>query len=100
MKVNFNQVLKQSDGLTNLLDSVDGHVLTLRDVCINSILRPIEKEGKKEKWEKYEFYKKLRDGGEEISLLAEEITKLKDLIALFHPQLIMGQCFEMLEKAN
>jgi len=98
MKVNFNQALKQSDGATVLLDGTDGHPVTLRDICINSLLRPVEKEGREEKWKKYEFYKKLRDGTEVMDLKSEEISKLKELIALFHPQLVMGQCFEMLEK--
>jgi len=72
--------------------------LTLKDVCISSILSPIEGDDEKKKFEKYEIFKKIRNGKTEVELKAEEIVVIKKAIGKFQPPLILGQCWEMLEK--
>ena len=71
--------------------------MTLKDICIGSILTPIEGDDEKKKFEKYEIFKKIRDAKAETELKAEEIVVIKKAIGKFQPPLIMGQCFEMLE---
>lgn len=101
MKVNVNQTLKGVDGV-EALKGQDGRPLILKDVCINALLAPVQGDDDKKKWEKYEVFKKLRDGireGEEINveLKAEEITMLKQATGKASTPLVMGQVWEMLE---
>lgn len=96
MKVNINQTLKQADGKSPV-EVEKGKALTLKDVCINAILTPAQDDDEKKKWEKYEIFKKLRDGVLEVELMAEEIVVIKKGVARVNPPLIMGQAFEMLE---
>lgn len=92
MKIKINENLKGIDG-ENIVP-----VMTLKNVCITSILTPVEGDDEKKKFEKYEIFKKLRDAKEEVTLTAEEITVIKKGIGKLQPPLIMGQCFELLEK--
>lgn len=99
MKVKIDEVLKTADGLTNIRMQ-DAEVikdLTLRDVCIDSLLIPNQDDKEKEKWEKYELFKKVREAKIEVDLKAEEIVLIKKAIGKSKPQLVMGQAFEMLE---
>jgi hypothetical protein len=95
MKVKINQELKDAEG--NSIVNGKNLKLLLKDVCIASILSPIQGDEEKAKLDKYEIYKKLRDAKQEVELTAEEITLLKKAIGKLQPQLIMGQCFEMIE---
>jgi len=99
MKVKINVNLIGVDGKTSLLNMDEaGKKLTLRDVIYGALLVPDEKDQQKEKWEKYEIFKKIRDvKGGEVELSAEEITVIKKGLARIHPPLVMGQAFEMLE---
>ena len=106
MKIKINQVLLGVDDkpLTNADDKTN---LTLKDICINSLLAPVydsnnKPEDGKKKVEKYEIYKlvknaKMQDGSIWVVLTAEQITVIKKCIEEFQPQLILGQCFEMIE---
>jgi hypothetical protein len=108
MKIKINQKLFNVDGLTPI--SADGKELTLKDVCINAMLTPVAptyseqgtmtKKGDddKTKYEKWDMFKKLRDAKEDVELKSEEITFLKKWIGEFQPQLIYGQCYDLLEK--
>ena len=101
MKVNVNQTLKGVDGVEPLKGQ-DGRPLILKDICITALLTPNQQEDEKKKWDKYELYKKLREGvkeGEEINveLKSEEITTLKQALGKTQTPLIMGQGWEMLE---
>jgi len=89
---------------------------TLQSVIIGALLFPkgrrnpqtgaIEQpeDTDKEKFEKYELYKRVKavnvdvkNADTTIELTAEEISKIKKLIHEIEPQLIMGQCWDMLE---
>jgi hypothetical protein len=97
MKLKINQELKDAEG-KSIIAAEGRPKLLLKDVCITSILSPIKDDDEKTKFNKYEIFKKLRDVKTEVELTAEEIALLKKCIAFFQPQLIMGQCFEMIEK--
>lgn len=92
MKIKINENLKGIDG-QNIAPP-----MTLKNVCITSILTPTEGDDEKKKFEKYEIFKKLRDAKEDVTLTAEEIAVVKKGIGKFQPPLILGQCFELLEK--
>jgi len=102
MKVNVNQKLVSVDGVEQLKDP-NGRTLILQNVCINALCTPIQTDDEKKKWEKYELYKKVRDtgvrNGEEliVDLKVEELFVIKSLIGKSQSQLVMGQCWEMLE---
>jgi hypothetical protein len=99
MKIKLNETLKNLDGATILMSPADrSKEYQLKEVIISSILTPIEKESQEDKWKKYEIFKKVRDVNDEVELKAEEIALIKKCIGHFQPQLIMGQCFEMIEK--
>jgi len=108
MKVKINQKVFMVDGVSPII--VDGKEWTLKEVCINAMLTPVPpgyneqgvciKKGDddKTKLEKWDLFKKLRDAKEEVELKSEEITFLKKWIGEFQPQLVYGQCYDLLEK--
>jgi hypothetical protein len=96
MKIKINEELKNINGESIIQGGLSP--MTLRDVCITSILSPIQEDDQKKKYEKYEIFKKLRDAKEEVILMTEEIAVIKNAIGKLQPPLIMGQCFELLEK--
>jgi len=114
MKVKISQKLFMVDGITPI--PFEGLELTLKSVCINAMLTPVQptyneqgvctKKGDddKTKYEKWDMFKKLRDSKEETDasiiaeLNSEDITFLKKWIGEFQPQLIYGQCYDLLEQ--
>jgi hypothetical protein len=74
-----------------------GRKLTVRDVCVNSLLIPQQGDDEKKKWEKYEIYRKIKDSNDEVELKTEELLVLKKAIGATQPTLIMGQVWEMIE---
>lgn len=95
MKVKLNEGFMNPDGLTKLMVDKDKS-LTMRDVCVNSLLSPVQGENPLQKEKKYILFKRVADGGNEIDLKADDIVLLKDCIGKFQSTLIMGQCFEAL----
>jgi len=71
--------------------------MTLGDVCINSLLAPIQGDDEKKKWRKYELFRNVRDAKGEIELKAEEIVLIKECIGKLQSTLVMGQCWDLLE---
>jgi hypothetical protein len=98
MKVKINEKIKGIDGVQPVISPDTKVELTLRDVCVSSILTPMQDDDQKSKYEKYELFKKLRDAKVEVELTAAEIVLIQKCIGKFQPALILGQCFEMLEK--
>ena len=108
MKIKLNQKIFQIDGFTPALK--EGNLpLTLQDVIIQSMLIPnqdikdrdgfIIKRGdnQKEKEDKYKIYKKVKDITEEVDLAIEDLAVIKKAMGENQPQLVMGQCFDLLE---
>ena len=96
MKIKINEQLKDINGQDIKIPS---GVMTVKSVAIESLLFPKEKDTVKEKMEKYELYKKLRDcKKDEIELTVEEIAKLKAIIGETKPPVVMGQVWDILEK--
>lgn len=98
MKVNVDKVLKNIDG-SNIKDVVDGKAVDakLKTILVNAVLAPVDKESGVDKVKKYELAKMIHKG-KTIDLTSEDITMLKDAVALGYAPLIVGQVFEMLEK--
>jgi hypothetical protein len=96
MKIKINETLKGIDGV-EILKGDKGHALTLKDICVNSVLTPIQEDDDRKKFEKYEIFKKVRDAKDFVELTVEEIALTKKAIGKIQPPLIMGQCYEMLE---
>ena len=98
MKIRIDLIIKKVDGVTPIPNpDVRGAPMTLRDVCINSILTLCKSDGERKKRNKWRLFKKLRVVTGEIELTEEEIRIIKKSIARLQPPLVMGQCFEMLE---
>jgi hypothetical protein len=95
MKVKIDQVLQDVE--RQPIKSEKGKSLTMRDVCINSLLTPTQGDDEKVKWDKYEIYKKLRDAKGEVELKLEELNVLKKCVGKIQPPLLMGQVYDMLE---
>lgn len=97
--------LKKTDNDPSIMEQ-----LTLKSVCVTALLTPkntiydatgkvvIQGDTDKQKFEKWDLYKKFRDAEETVSLSSEETILLKNLIAESEPQLICGQCRDFLEK--
>jgi hypothetical protein len=99
MKIAVSTVLKGVDGV-EILKGEKGRPLTIKDICINAVLTPVQEDNQESKWIKYEIYKKLRDVKDEVDLKVEDIALIKKLIGKISPPLIMGQCFELLESGK
>jgi hypothetical protein len=97
MKVKVNETIKGVDGIVSLPGD-KGHALTLKDVCINAVLTPDEKDDEKKKIEKYDIFKKLRASAEEVTLTTEEANVIKRAVGKINAPLIVGQVFEMFEE--
>ena len=96
MKIAINQPIIGINGKEII--NPDNSKMTLKDVCVQSILTPAEGDDEKKKFEKWEIYKKLRNAQMEVELKIEEVGLIKKCIGKLQPPLVMGQCFEMLEK--
>jgi len=96
MKIAINQPIIGINGKEII--NPDNSKMTLKDVCVQSILTPAEGDDEKKKFEKWEIYKKLRNAQTEVELKIEEVGLIKKCIGKLQPPLVMGQCFEMLEK--
>jgi len=96
MKIKINQEIKQMDGIKSIANPENGKPMTLKDVCINALLAPNQKDDEKAKYSDYELFIKLRDV-EEIDLKAEEIVRIKKKIGLAYPPLVLGQAWDFLE---
>jgi hypothetical protein len=73
--------------------------LTLRDVCVNSLLstkRGDEIDGKT-KLERYELAKRIHEANGEVELSSEEVTMVKNLVSVFFGIAVYGFCDHVLE---
>lgn len=105
MKLNLNQQIYGMDSKPLNLQpdkSKPDKFMTLKDVCVESCLIPEEKDTTKEKYDKYDLYKKFNSAGLKgiVELSIDETALIKKLIETHKPVLIMGQACEMLEEAT
>jgi hypothetical protein len=97
MKINFNQlILDEQDKPIKVADKPD---LTLRDICINSLLSVQQEDKEKEKFERFEIFQKIKKPDDEgfVELTTNEIVVIKKVVGIFQPPLLLGQAFNMLE---
>jgi len=97
MKVDVEKKLVQINGEV-LLDAKDGKAVPviLKNILVNAILLPKEKESGVDKVRKYELAKLIYTGGE-VDLGAEDITLIKACVGEGYAPLIVGQVFEILK---
>ncbi|MDD5353300.1 MAG: hypothetical protein PHS93_09090 [Candidatus Omnitrophica bacterium] len=93
MKVNFNQPLKNLDG-SPIKDG--DKAITLKDVCANALLAVEEKADGKVKLENWTLAQLVYKGGE-LDLTAEQVVKIKDMVAKSYTTLVVGQVLEILK---
>lgn len=97
MKVKIEEKILGVDGKTPLMNPESQSDLTLRDVCINSLLSPMEGDTEVTKYEKYELFKRIRTAKLEVEFKVEETAIIKKCIGKFQPPLILGQAFDLIE---
>jgi hypothetical protein len=98
MKIKINMPML---GVNLIPIKEDGKIITLGEICIATLLAPVQGDDEKVKLEKWDIYKKFRDcKGDTLDLTTEEITLLKRVIGKIQPQLIVGQTFEIIEKGG
>ena len=99
MKIDISQKIKSIDGI-KALSNIDTKLdLTLKDVCMNSVLAPDEKQkDAKKKYADYEIYVKLRDAKKEVDLSSEEISRIKERGVPVLGVLVFGQVHDYLEQ--
>jgi len=90
--------IKTNTQIIGIDDKPLNPVITLKDVIERCLLAPEKDEDTKKKMEKYELYKKVHKGNTDF--VTEEIALMKKLIGKFEYQLIMGQCFDIIEENN
>lgn len=109
-KINVAQVLKTIDGKTELTQVVKAGepavAITLREICVQALLTPTDKDANisgEEKHKRYSLARKLataetNEAGESfVSLKSEDIQLLKSQIPNLYAALVVGQVFNMLE---
>jgi len=103
MKIDFTKVLLDLEEKPILEPEVkEGKVsgsrpLTLKSVCLNSLMGQFEDEkglSGEEKIKRFLLAKKINEGGEELK--SEEIAEIKKLVSKAYATLIVGRVFEIL----
>lgn len=97
MKINFKQSIPDLENVP--IPNEKGDPVTLSQVCIEGLLRPHQEDGKlsgEEKLERLKLAKKIKKH-DEVEISAEQVTKLKKLVALHFSTLVVGQAVTMLE---
>lgn len=73
----------------------DGELITFEKVCIKSLLITERGLSDKDKYIRYDLYKKIQSGDYDLTL--EEKTLLKKLVGKYMPVLVAGQVRDWLE---
>lgn len=94
MKIDLNKELLDFDKESPLKDD-KGVVLTLKAVCISSLLTPMQDDDFTKKMEKFRIYEKIISVSE-CDLTAEEIVVIQNAMGKVHFQLVLGQCYKLL----
>lgn len=102
MKIDVNYQFKTLDGKGIKGPSEDkkkqGLPFTLRKVCVAVLLNPTEDNLKADdKIERYYLAQKIHKSDGLVDLRSEEITLLKELIAVPYPPLTVAQAYEILD---
>lgn len=98
MKLQINKVLVGTQD--EELKGEKGVPLTVKLICINSLIIPQQGETDKDKWERYELYKKLKSADRDVDLKTEELSLLKRCVGKTQPTLVMGQIWDEIEGEN
>lgn len=96
MKIKIDTPLFNASGKEVLKDE-KGELITLKSIITNILLLPNKEDTEKQKFEKWEIFKKVRDAKDDADLKTEEVAIIKKAIGIYSPPLILGQCFEIIE---
>ena len=104
MKIDLSQKIFGMQGTKPIPNPDTGKDYTLKDVCMEAVLfteinpqTGLSKATGKEKYERHELYRKLKDVYKEVDLSVDEIAEIKKCIGDLKPPLVMGQCWDYLE---
>jgi hypothetical protein len=97
MKLIIDTKLKGMDGVSFIPNTTTSGFLTLKDVCIVTLCTPVQEDTEIIKHEKYDLYKKFKVAVKDVELTIEDLALVKKWVDKLQPQLIMGQCDELLE---
>ena len=96
MKLKIDKVLV--DPTDRQLKGEGNLPLTIKVICMNSLIIPQQGEVEKDKWERYELYKRFKSATTEtIELKTEEVALLKRCVGKTQPTLVMGQVWDEIE---
>jgi len=100
MKINFSVKLKNLKG--EEIKGDKGEALTLGDACTNALLfsEKDERIEGKEKVRRFKLAHKIYGTKEPISVEAEDIVVIKDLVARVYTTLVAGQAWQLLESGG
>jgi len=105
MKVNLKAILVNVSGEPLKNPAKGNKPMTVEDIIFGSILSVVPEDNAEVKYSKYDIFKKIRDtkiteDGKEknVNFTAEEVVLIKKCVGKFQPPLIMGQCFDILNK--
>lgn len=97
-KINLEYQLIDANDAPVLMDPTTKQVASVRRLLITALLQetpgatiPTEK-----KIRRYDLYRTIKKGAEQLELPAEDIVLLKEAVSVY-PPLILGQLFEQLE---
>ena len=104
MKIKLNQKMQEHDGSDVIAG--DRPPMTLKDVIIASLLAvkrdprtgQTEEVPEKERIQKYDLIRKIRDKKLEVELKSEDVAFIKGLISKYQQSpMILGEALEMIE---
>jgi hypothetical protein len=95
--MNINPEQKLTDIKGEELKDKDKSVYA-KDIMVNALLVNDEKAEGTDKMERFLLAKKVSQATNEISLKAEEIVLIKEMVGKVYSPLIVGQIYELLEK--
>lgn len=97
MKIDFSQPI---NNITGDPFKNNNEVVTLKVVCVESLMSPRISEGKagKEKMALWSLAKRVHDAAEPIDISAEDLAKLVDVVGQNYPAAVVGPACELLQK--
>lgn len=97
MKINFDQEIIGRD--KEPIKTENGDKATLEFICSQALLGHYVEENIKseEKMNRFKLQHRINNGGE-VDLKSSDIERIKHVVGMMYPPLIMGNVFLMLEK--
>jgi len=97
MKLRLEEVIKDMEDKP--LKGADDKEMSLKDVCINALMTPLEDDkdmGGDKKVSLFTLAMSIKQGNDELT--AEEISLIKKRIGKMYTQLVVGRAFALIEE--